>query len=113
MPECNLDETAKLQQKVEDFKRRYTDHNRRHTEHERKPHTFDMDVPEQATAAKAYDDEATVLNTEAKHLADEAREIGKELQICGIQTVIKAVQDQVEMIVTWPDGSTTSIPIGG
>jgi hypothetical protein len=108
MPECDLDDVAKLHRKIDDFKRRYADFLRRVEEHNA-PHAFDINDPKQVEAAKVYDRETASLRAERTRLINEGNELGRELTTCGIKMVVKGGH---EIVVEWPDGSTTSIPTG-
>jgi hypothetical protein len=68
-----------------------------------------MDDPKQAEEAKAYEKETESLKQQRTRLIDEGNDLGRELTTCGIKMFVKGGH---EIVVEWPDGTTTSIPTG-
>jgi hypothetical protein len=106
MPECDLDEIAKLHRKVDDLDRREQDLRRRIDEFNKLPHEFNANDPAQVEAAKQYDAKRTALVQERDTLTTEEKELVGEIRQCGIKMYSKNGQE----IIEWPDGSTTPTP---
>jgi hypothetical protein len=106
MPECDLDEIAKLHRKVDDLDRREHALRSKIDAFNKLPHDFNVNDPSQVEAAKAYEAQRDVLVKQRNALAHEELELGRDLKECGIKMYSRNGQE----IIEWPDGSSTPTP---
>ncbi|ORV09832.1 type VII secretion target [Mycobacterium celatum] len=106
MPECDLDEIAKLHRKVDDLDRREANLRTEIEAFNKLPHDFDMTNPAAVKAAAEYETKRAALVKRRDALAHEEMDLRRELTECGIKMYSKNGQE----IIEWPDGSTTPTP---
>jgi hypothetical protein len=106
MPECDLDEIAKLHRKVDDLDRREATLRNEIEAFNKLPHEFDMTNPAAVKAAAEYEAKRAALAKRRDALAHEEMDLRRELTECGIKMYSKNGQE----IIEWPDGSTTPTP---
>jgi hypothetical protein len=106
MPECDLDEVAKLERATKQWDKDYADFMRRVQDHNGKPTEY-PDTPEGAKAYNDYRREESKLNADKAHLLEELYEIKRDIGKCGAKMI---GPNGHEIVVRWPDGSESSIP---
>ena len=106
LPECGVEDIAKLQREVEDLESREDALRARINEFNKKAHEFDIRDPRQVQAAQEYERERAELAKERDALTREENELKHKIGECGIKVVTKGGQEVIE----WPDGSTTPTP---
>lgn len=106
MPDCDLDEVAKLHRKVDDLESREANLRKRIDAFNKLPHDFDANDPAQVKAAADYEAKRAALVKERDSLTAEEFELRNELIRCGIKIYSKNGQE----IIEWPDGSTAPTP---
>lgn len=106
LPECDLDEVAKLHRKVDDLDRREENLRREINAFNKLPHEFDRNDPAQMQAAAEYEQKRAALVKRRDALTQEESELRREITECGIKMYSKNGQE----IIEWPDGATTPTP---
>lgn len=107
MPDCDLDDVAKLERQTKDWDLRYGKFLDRLKAHNQKPTEYNANDPAQVKAFHDYQQEEKDLRAEEGRLLQELSELRAKLGECGIKMFAKNGQ---EIIIQWPDGSKTTIP---
>ena len=106
LPECDLDEIAKLERKTKLWDKDWADFDTRLQKFNKKPTAY-PDTPEGRQEFNDYKREEAALNAEKLRLLETLDEIKPDLINCGIKMIGKTGHD---MVMQWPDGSTSDIP---
>lgn len=106
LPECGVEDIAKLQREVQDLENREDALRARINEFNKLPHEFDIRDPRQVQAAQEYERERAELVEERDALTREDNELKHKIGECGIKVVTEGGREVIE----WLGGSTTPTP---
>ena len=106
LPECDLDEIAKLERKTKQWDTDWADFMRRAKDHNGKPTAY-PDTPQGRNAYNDYQQEEAALKADKARLLETLDEIKREIKECGVKMI---GHNGHEIVLQWPDGSTASIP---